>query len=209
MTERLPLSRLDGITTIITDLTNRMKLLVNKSKSARIALRIGRILIYVVGLWTLTFYFWNLIGILIGMGVFVFSENNAWKRHGAVLSFIIPIFSIALHGYSWIVILLVILFLLFYYIGTLFHIIIMGIWTRFRAKPKEQVSESSIRTDSHSRIKIASTLFLVLTPLLLWSSINLDFGVMFENDPVLLWVHAPSTVNLGEEFEITVEAWDA
>jgi hypothetical protein len=163
----------------------------------------------VFGLWTLTFYFWNFIGILIGMGVFVISHNNTWKRHGAVLSFIIAIFGIALHGYSWIVILLVILFIIVYYIGTIIHIVVVGIRTRFRAQPKEQVSGKSISSDAHSWIRIAGTLFLVLTPILLWSSVNLDLEVMLNNEPVLLWVHAPSTSDIGEEFEITVEAWDS
>ena len=209
MTEKTPLSQLGGPTATSEDSTSGIKLLVNRSSIARLVLRIGRILVYVFGLWTLTFYFWNFIGIVIGLGVFVLSENNAWKRHGAVLSFIIPIFGIALHGYTWIVILLVIIFLIFYYIGSLIHIVIIGIKTRFSAQSKEQVSRNRFSLDSHSSIKIASILFLVLTPILLWSSVNLDLEVMLNNEPVLLWVHSPSTVNLGEEFEITVEAWDS
>ena len=31
---------------------------------------------------------------------------------------------------------------------------------------------------------------------------------MLNNDQTTLWVHAPSTVEADEEFEITVEAWD-
>ena len=32
---------------------------------------------------------------------------------------------------------------------------------------------------------------------------------MFDNNPRLLWVHAPSNVNATKSFEVTVEAWDA
>jgi hypothetical protein len=31
---------------------------------------------------------------------------------------------------------------------------------------------------------------------------------MFDNTPRLLWIHTPSKVNIGEPFELKVEAWD-
>lgn len=49
---------------------------------------------------------------------------------------------------------------------------------------------------------------LLLTPLILWIFIYIDFNVMLNNDQTTLWVHAPSTVEADEEFEITIEAWD-
>jgi hypothetical protein len=43
----------------------------------------------------------------------------------------------------------------------------------------------------------------------MWSSVNIDLGVMFDNAPILLWVNAPSNVEVGADFDITVEAWDS
>jgi len=50
---------------------------------------------------------------------------------------------------------------------------------------------------------------LSLGPIVLWGSTNIDLGVVLDNAPRLLWVHAPTTVNVGDTFNVTVEAWDA
>ncbi|MHA1725769.1 MAG: DUF3604 domain-containing protein [Promethearchaeota archaeon] len=50
---------------------------------------------------------------------------------------------------------------------------------------------------------------IILIPVIMWSSVHLDFGVMFDNKARMLWINVPSTVEKGESFEITVEAWDA
>ncbi|MFX0049362.1 MAG: DUF3604 domain-containing protein, partial [Candidatus Hermodarchaeota archaeon] len=44
--------------------------------------------------------------------------------------------------------------------------------------------------------------------LVLWSSISIDLEVMLDNNPRLLWIHAPSKVKIGETFELKVEVWD-
>ncbi|MHA1437478.1 MAG: DUF3604 domain-containing protein [Promethearchaeota archaeon] len=51
-------------------------------------------------------------------------------------------------------------------------------------------------------------LFLILSVFGFWLFVFIDFEVMFNNKKVTLWVHAPSIVEKGEEFEITIEAWD-
>ena len=55
---------------------------------------------------------------------------------------------------------------------------------------------------------LVAKIVLILTPLILWILIYIDFNVMLNNDQTTLWIHGPSTVEADEEFEITVEAWD-
>ncbi|MBS3794469.1 MAG: DUF3604 domain-containing protein [Candidatus Thorarchaeota archaeon] len=49
---------------------------------------------------------------------------------------------------------------------------------------------------------------VTLIPLVIWSFHNIRPNLMFQNDTVLLWIHAPSTLEPGEEGRILVEAWD-
>ncbi|MHA1805033.1 MAG: DUF3604 domain-containing protein [Promethearchaeota archaeon] len=49
---------------------------------------------------------------------------------------------------------------------------------------------------------------LLLLPLITWSFFLLDFKVMSENEKITLWIHAPTIVKCGENFELTVESWD-
>ena len=41
-----------------------------------------------------------------------------------------------------------------------------------------------------------------------WFVLFIDFEVMFNNQKVTFWVHAPSIVEQDEEFEMDVQAWD-
>ncbi|MBD3195110.1 MAG: DUF3604 domain-containing protein, partial [Candidatus Lokiarchaeota archaeon] len=50
---------------------------------------------------------------------------------------------------------------------------------------------------------------VIIFPLISWSSVSIDLGVLFDNQARLLWIHAPSTIQINESFEITIEAWDA
>ncbi|MGM0687506.1 MAG: DUF3604 domain-containing protein, partial [Promethearchaeati archaeon] len=60
-------------------------------------------------------------------------------------------------------------------------------------------------------IKASTVLKISITiaPLLVWGVINIDIGVITNNDTTMLWVHAPSTLEPGEEGELVVEAWDS
>jgi len=62
--------------------------------------------------------------------------------------------------------------------------------------------------DNEKKLYLFVKIILILTPLILWLFIYIDFNVILNNEQTTLWVHAPSTVETDEEFEITVEAWD-
>nr|MDO8114315.1 hypothetical protein [Candidatus Sigynarchaeota archaeon] len=41
-----------------------------------------------------------------------------------------------------------------------------------------------------------------------WTAFFTDIGVMVNNEPVSLWVHAPTVIARDEPFNVTVESWD-
>ncbi|MHA1289208.1 MAG: DUF3604 domain-containing protein, partial [Candidatus Thorarchaeota archaeon] len=216
-------------TNIDTSLTTKLQPLLESRVFAAI-MRISRIALYVFGVWTILIYFWSIFGILVGIGIAAVSKNPAWRRHGYVLAYSSGFYTGAMAVYAWLVILVVLLFLITYLLGTLIlvvaQLIIAGIRILFKKPktPSDSVKESLFRRVILNRIKIQAlisrprltlrlkmlfTLVIFLTPVFLWSSINIDLGVMFDNNPALLWVHAPSSIDVGEEFGVMVEVWDS
>jgi hypothetical protein len=51
-------------------------------------------------------------------------------------------------------------------------------------------------------------IILIIVPLVSWSTVSVDVGVISDNSSQLLWVHGPAKVQCGKQFELTVEAWD-
>ncbi|MGV9204154.1 MAG: DUF3604 domain-containing protein [Promethearchaeia archaeon] len=50
---------------------------------------------------------------------------------------------------------------------------------------------------------------IILTGILVtWFGLIITPSVAFDNKPVQLWIHCPNQEKAGEEFEITVQAWD-
>ena len=192
-------------------------------------MRIGRIALYVFGVWTFFLYFWGILGILAGIGIALVSKNSAWRRHGYVLAYSSSIYTGAMAVYAWMVLLFVILFFFIYLIGSVSLVIIRASIAGIRLilkkqKPPSESKESWFQRTVLNRIKINAlisrprltlrlktliTVIIFLTPVFLWSSINVDLGVMFDNNPALLWVHAPSTIDIGEGFAATIEVWDS
>ncbi|MHA2208405.1 MAG: DUF3604 domain-containing protein [Candidatus Thorarchaeota archaeon] len=182
------------------------------SKKTRMLLKLSRVVLYMLGLWTVIFYFWSVIGLAIGTGVFLLSTQTAWRRHGIVLTFSVGIMTLAFNTYAWLWMLGIYLFLFVYLIGSLIHYIVKQVIRfarKYRGTTIKQPSLSRTPLRAQSRIKLLLTLAILLAPVFMWSSVNIDFGVMFDNAPVLLWVNAPSNANLGDDFEISVEAWDS
>jgi len=172
-------------------------------------LRFGRVALYLLGFWTMFVYFWDIFGIAIGIGITLVSGAGVWRKHGLVLAYSTAFFSVAFSMYAWFWIFSVAFFLILYGIF-LFSDAIRMLFDR----PKNTVLDLlkfdllKKRLSPSSRTKTFATILMLVGPFLIWSSTNIDLGVAFNNDPELLWVHAPSTVNLGEAFEVVVEVWD-
>jgi hypothetical protein len=90
--------------------------------------------------------------------------------------------------------------------------IIYGVWRKWRKSKRRKARLASIikalKKNLTVNAKTHLTLHLVLFPVAFWWFISVDLGVLFDNAPRLLWIHAPSTAQNGSDFEITVEAWD-
>jgi hypothetical protein len=83
------------------------------------------------------------------------------------------------------------------------------IWTRSsRAVPPIFSHVHTVYQTVPRTLQRLFVLLIIISPVVLWTSVSIDLGVMFDNQTRLLWVHAPSTVTTTESFEITVEAWD-
>jgi hypothetical protein len=182
------------------------------SKATRTLLRVSRAVLYAFGLWTVTFYFWSVIGLGIGTAIILISTERPWRRHGFVLSFSVGIMTLAFNTYAWLWMLGVYLFLFVYLIGSLIYYaakLAIMLVRKHHGTQSKQPPASRISFRTQSRIKMFLTLVVLLAPMFMWTSVNVDLGVMFDNEPILLWVNAPSTMDVGDAFEITVEAWDS
>ncbi|MFW9848243.1 MAG: DUF3604 domain-containing protein [Candidatus Thorarchaeota archaeon] len=170
-----------------------------------------RFLIILIGAITVHMFFFNFIALVIGILGLVFFKDNTWKRHGFFLALFTGIGTVVAHrgtGHSP-------LFLALFF-GTIPFVIYFGAsliwdwWLKHRLTLPVWISRVEGLTGSLSRRLRGLLLFLlILSPVLLWSSMDINLGVMFNNESQLLWIHAPSTADIGEDFDIIVEAWDS
>jgi len=176
--------------------------------------RIPRFIVYIFGIITIYWYFWCIIGLVIGIIYFIFLNDPAWKRNGIVLSlyigFITTLIYLNLHGIGiWFPPLNLVL-----WYGTGFIITYLIIIIAWISRKKRFLSIRVTQWISHksekisNKMKILIDFFLILIPITSWILISIDFEVMLDNNPHILWIHAPSKVKVGENFNITIEAWD-
>jgi len=174
--------------------------------------------IYIASIYTTMTFFFSFIGLLIGISYFLLFRDKFWKRSGLVLAWTAGLSTLVLNGialnnaagYPSISTVYVNLAL-----GPVM-IIISGIcyltWRKWRKSKRRKARLSNkirdIKKHLTTNARIHLAIHLVLFPVAFWWFISIDLGVLFDNEARLLWVHAPTTVQNGSEFEITVEAWD-
>ena len=171
--------------------------------------RIPRLTVYGFGIVTLFWYFWCVIGLIIGILYYIFIKDNAWKRNGIVLACAIGFITIFVHFYKGLPPLtLVIWYAVFFIISYSILVLILEILKRKNIYIKKIVRWSHNYKKLSNRKHKAIELVILIIPISLWTSVSIDLGVMFDNRPKLLWVNTPTMVKINETFEITVEAWD-
>ncbi|MBY9015821.1 MAG: DUF3604 domain-containing protein [Candidatus Lokiarchaeota archaeon] len=172
--------------------------------------RIPRILLYIIGIVTFFFYFWSFIGLLIGIFYYIFFRNIAWKRNGVILSYSITFITLLVFYYkSFPPLNLALWSGLGIFLSFSILLLIVSITKRKMAVLKEFNSQIlNLINILPKKVQSVLKMAIFITPLILWSYVSIDLEVMFDNHPSLLWVHAPSKVNLSETFELKVEAWD-
>jgi len=172
--------------------------------------RVPRLAFFLFGIFTYFWYFWCCIGLVIGLCYFIFFKDRAWKRNGLVLAFAVSFITLFVFFYKDFSPLQLtirtglIIFLSYFFI-------LLGIeLLKRRISIIKNLKEKYFQTVKRypSNVRFGFTLSVILLPIILWSSVSIDIGVMFDNKTRLLWIHAPSKINTGEFFDLTVEAWD-
>ncbi|MFX1391544.1 MAG: DUF3604 domain-containing protein, partial [Promethearchaeota archaeon] len=137
-------------------------------------------------------------------------KDKAWKRNGIVLAFNVSFITVFVHFYHeiaplTIVIWFSVIFILSYSIFLVFLEIIKRKNISIKKIMELIRNFERLSNKKHKTIE----LIVILFPITLWTSVSVDFSVMFDNNPRLLWINAPTMANPDEIFEITVEAWDS
>ncbi|MFW9913267.1 MAG: DUF3604 domain-containing protein [Candidatus Thorarchaeota archaeon] len=173
--------------------------------------KFARVVVLLFGLVTIHMFFFSFIALIIGVTFFLLSKEPAWKSHGIVMAICASVSTyIADYGLG-----LSPLKLAFFY-GTIPFVAYLAVyitWEVFLRK-RVDISQWTDRLYAFTKslpklAKVMAMLVIVLAPVTLWSTVNINLGVMFDNRPRLLWVNVPSVADAGSEFDVTVEAWDA
>jgi hypothetical protein len=170
--------------------------------------RLPRLIVYGFGIITLFWYFWCVIGLFIGVIYYIFLKDKAWKRNGIVLAIAIGFITFFVHFYKEIAPLqIVIWYSVIFIISYSIFLAFLEILKKKKIEVKKIIQWSQIYVRL-SKKRRAIELIIIFIPITLWTSVSIDLGVMFDNNPKLLWVNAPTMVKINEKFDITVEAWD-
>ncbi len=167
--------------------------------------------VYLIGTISIFWYFFSFIGLLIGVVYFIALRNKIWQINGLSLGAYIGFVTVFIFFYKGFAPLKLAI-----WFGVGFMIlapIVNGILFLIFTK---KTSFNTFITDLLSKVRaippmiaIFKKIVIIIIPTLLWSVVSIDVGVMFDNETQLLWVHVPSKVKTGQQFEITVEAWDS
>ncbi|MFW9948982.1 MAG: DUF3604 domain-containing protein, partial [Candidatus Thorarchaeota archaeon] len=173
--------------------------------------RIPRLLLFGFAIFTHFWYFWSIIGITIGLLYFIFFKDWAWKRNGIILSVFISSITIYIFFYKeYAPLKLAIWSGIAFILGYFIILLVIEILKRKNLIIHHFKENFTKRIKNVSLIqKRIISMILIITPIGLWSSVNIDLGVMFDNNTRFLWINVPSKVNTGDNFTITIEAWDA
>lgn len=175
--------------------------------------------IYGTGIYLTITFFFSVIVIAIGAMYFFALKNRFWKRAGLIMIWTASIsaFVVAQIAMNNVLgnpsISTVYLSMIIGPVSTIIGIAILLLgkrWKRVRASIPGWFSKvKDIKKGMLKRSKVLGTLFIIALPMAIWTYSSIDLGVIFRNDVELLWVHGPTTVKQGAEFELTVEAWDS
>ncbi len=174
---------------------------------------------FIIGVYTTTTFFFSFIGLIIGLVYFVFIPDRLIKQLGILLSLTAAISTIIIMTMArsnasgapavstvYIALILGPATIVAYSIGFIIwrkitrkRKISLPIFTRVKGFNKK-LSKNTKRT-----LKI----LFILIPSISWGSVNMDLSVMIDNEARLIWVHAPSTAQIGSLIKVDVEAWDA
>lgn len=188
-----------------------------KSTGSKIAVKIFTILkisLFIIGVFSAILFFFNFISILIG-GIFFFFLKGIWRLNGFMLALAAALAANApprsFVEITGIYPLLLVIYIVLGILGIYFFL--LAVYTRllrvesFRLFFNELTARMTTFFKKRKLLK-TSPVLLMLLPVALWASVNIDPVVIFDNKPQMLWVNAPTTVQAGKLFELHVQSWD-
>jgi hypothetical protein len=180
-------------------------------------LRILRLVVFVLGFYTTTFFFLSFIGLGIGIFYFIVFRTSAWRIHGFVLAWTAGTTTFFLNAISapdvgsdvpgnlYTMILGPIVLIADTILFSMYKL-----WEkRKQRKPRWVRRLDSFDKKMPRYAKVSLALAIVLVPTAIWWTASINVGVLLDNNPRMLWVHAPTTVSAGTDFQVAVESWDA
>jgi hypothetical protein len=202
-----------------------------------VTLRALRLAAYAFGAASIFWFFFSSIGVLVGVLYFVFMRDPRWRLHGIVLAVAAATSEFVAHVGTALEplhlamrtgpVILGAYLVVWAAIGLPARVRsrrrllpgegrdrAVGRWLRFRRQTGGR--RGLLQADGRRRFAVVPgpagavlSMVIALVPVGLWSSVSVHFGVLFDNAPRMLWVHAPSTLVPGEPFSFTVQGWDA
>ena len=165
--------------------------------------RTPRVLLFIFGIYTISWFWFSFTAIIIGISYMLFFSEKAWKRNGFVLAFSAAIgtYLAETMGVLYLAIGIVIVMVWGLSVGII-HVVQANLKKRGKHIRLYRVRKLP------SRVVMPIKVIAIIFPISIWSVVSINFVVMFDNTPRLLWIHAPSTVKLGDDFDVTIEAWD-
>ncbi|HOB86980.1 MAG TPA: DUF3604 domain-containing protein, partial [Bacillota bacterium] len=185
-----------------------------KGKAA-IGWEILKAAIYLVGMATGVLFFFNWIGVIIGV-VYFLSFKGFWRFNGFMLSLVLALANNGptrgLVERTGIYPLNLVAYIVGGTLGLSFLlqiiVALLSLHPPFRQFKSRLVEKVSAALDRRKPLRTLVLALIIAAPLVLMASVNIDLGVAFDNDPKLLWIHAPSTVAPEAEFDLQVQCWD-
>ncbi|WXG46922.1 MAG: DUF3604 domain-containing protein [Candidatus Atabeyarchaeum deiterrae] len=172
---------------------------------------------FVYGFYTTTFFFLSFIGLAIGILYFIFLRRTVWRIGGFVLAWTAGISTLVLNvlsdpsvGSNISSNLLAMTIGPSIIVAYLATFAVFKLWQR--RSPRKGTAPGwfgRLGKKMPRYAKVSLALMVVLVPTVVWCTASINPGVLLDNNPRLLWVHSPSTVDVGTSFPVTVEAWDA
>nr|MDO8135256.1 hypothetical protein [Candidatus Njordarchaeum guaymaensis] len=184
-----------------------------------LTLRTLRILLFAFGVYLTTAYFFSVVSLAIGISYFIAFRKSSWKYHGLMLAWVAAVTTFILNTLGAISAQGLGNFPTNYYCltfgpGTMTAYAIAFAVSKIRLRrrpgpPKWLAKLNQFTKKAPKYAKVSFAIAVVIAPTLIWWSTSVDIGVLLDNNPRLLWVHAPTTVNKNSTFQVTVECWDA
>ncbi len=187
-------------------------------KSLLNGIRVLRILILLIGVYTTWMFIYSGIGLAIGLIYLLIHKDQTWKRHGIALMWIIGIGALLLklialwNASGHPTLSTIYLALGIGWVFFIFYLVLSAIILRYKKYASLHAvpgisAKSEVILHSHG-VKTAFLICVIGIPIGAWSVACVDFNVMFDNKPICLWIHAPTIVNIAESFDFMVQAWD-